>query len=295
MTPKRDHISVLIASANTMAGELLASVLNRQSYCRVVATGTTVEEVLEAVASVTVNVALISASLSDGTLSGFRALRLMLDRDPAVKAVLLLDSPDPNLVVDAFRTGAKGVFCHSESGIKALCLCVDRVHAGQIWANSSELTHVLEAFTRLAPIRVVNADGMRLLTKREEDVVRLLAEGLQNREIAQELNLSEHTIKNHLFHIFDKLGVSSRVELILYAVSSSNRLPIARVESDEHEDETGNVTPAVADPYQGQPESRVKQCGNDFLLPDMERIRDVRPHSQIGRSISANARTRFST
>jgi DNA-binding CsgD family transcriptional regulator len=81
----------------------------------------------------------------------------------------------------------------------------------------------MEAFSQLAPMRVVNADGMRLLTKREEDVVRLLAEGMQNRDIAQELKLSEHTVKNYLFHIFDKLGVSSRVELVLYAVSSTKR------------------------------------------------------------------------
>jgi DNA-binding NarL/FixJ family response regulator len=101
---------------------------------------------------------------------------------------------------------------------------VEQVQAGQIWADSSELSEVLETFSQVAPMRVVNAEGMRLLTKREEDVVRLLAEGLQNRDIAQELKLSEHTIKNYLFHIFEKLGVSSRVELVLYAVSNSKRM-----------------------------------------------------------------------
>lgn len=70
-------------------------------------------------------------------------------------------------------------------------------------------------------MRAVNADGMRLLTKREEDVVRLVAEGMQNREIAKELELSEHTVRNYMFHVFEKLGVSSRVELALYAVSST--------------------------------------------------------------------------
>ena len=92
---------------------------------------------------------------------------------------------------------------------------------------------MIEAFSQLAPMRVVNADGMRLLTKREEDVVRLVAEGLQNREIARELKLSEHTIKNYLFHIFEKLGVSSRVELVLYAVSSAKSVPTGADQSDE--------------------------------------------------------------
>lgn len=119
---------------------------------------------------------------------------------------------------------------------KALRRCVEQIHAGQIWANSSELGEVVEAFRQLAPMRIVNADGLRLLTKREEDVVRLVAEGLQNREIASKLKLSDNTVKNYLFHIFDKLGISSRVELVLYAASSTKSLQTA-VQSDEQERE----------------------------------------------------------
>ncbi len=244
MSGERSLISVLIASKTAMAGELFAGALNRQSRFRVVASVTTAHEVLESAQSIPLDVALISASLSEGPLSGFAALRHLRECAPDVKTVLLLDSPEPNLVFDAFRAGVKGVFCPSQSAFKALCRCVDRIHAGQIWAKSSELAYVLETFARLAPMRVVDASGARLLTKREEDVVRLLGDGLQNREIAQELNLSEHTVKNYLFHIFDKLGVSSRVELVLYAGSRGNRLPVARVESDEPADKAGNATPA---------------------------------------------------
>jgi DNA-binding NarL/FixJ family response regulator len=218
-----------------MTAELLVAALNRQSRFRVVAIATSVSEVLEVVHSGHLDVALISATLADGPLSGFVALRKMRTSCPRTRAVMLLDSPNCNLVVDAFRAGAKGVFCPSESNFKMLCRCVDRVHCGQIWARSNELTQVMEAFTQLAPLRVVNADGLQLLTKREEDVVRLLAEGLQNREIARELNLSEHTIKNYLFRIFDKVGVSSRVELVLYAVSNTKRMPIAAVQRREVE------------------------------------------------------------
>ena len=66
---------------------------------------------------------------------------------------------------------------------------------------------------------MVNANGNTLVTPREEQVVALVAEGLSNREIAQELGLSEHTVKKYLFRIFDKLGISTRVELVLYAVN----------------------------------------------------------------------------
>jgi DNA-binding CsgD family transcriptional regulator len=82
----------------------------------------------------------------------------------------------------------------------------------------------------------VNADGFRLLTTREEDVVRLLSDGMPNREIARKLNLSEHTVKNYLFHVFDKLGVSSRIELVMYAASSSKRIQTAGVLGNKQED-----------------------------------------------------------
>jgi DNA-binding NarL/FixJ family response regulator len=66
---------------------------------------------------------------------------------------------------------------------------------------------------------VLNANGDHLLTGREEQVVALASDGLSNGEVARELNLSEHTVKKYLFRIFDKLGISTRVELVLYAMS----------------------------------------------------------------------------
>jgi DNA-binding NarL/FixJ family response regulator len=224
MAPQRKEISVLVASPHAIARELLMTALNRVEHFQVVDCVSTSQDVLKAVHSASPDVALISATLADGPLSGFAALREIHECFPALKVVLLFYTPERNLVVDAFRAGARGVFCLSQSCFKALCRCVEQVQAGQIWADSSELSEVLETFSQVAPMRVVNAEGMRLLTKREEDVVRLLAEGLQNRDIAQELKLSEHTIKNYLFHIFEKLGVSSRVELVLYAVSNSKRM-----------------------------------------------------------------------
>jgi DNA-binding NarL/FixJ family response regulator len=184
-----------------------------------------------------VNVALISSTLADGPYSGLGALRKIRECSPRVRTVIVLNAHERKLVVAAFRAGASGIFSFSQSGFKLLCRCVEQVHAGHIWANCQELTEVMEAFSNLAPMRVVNADGLRLLTNREEDVVRLLAEGKQNREIANELKLSEHTVRNYLFHIFDKLGVSSRIELALYAVSNTNGMPPPGVQSEGKDSE----------------------------------------------------------
>jgi len=121
------------------------------------------------------------------------------------------------LVLDAFRAGAKGVFCRAEP-LAALCKCIRVVREGQIWANSHQLNFIVDALANAAPLRVRSARGKDLLAKREQEVANLVAEGLPNREIAKKLALSEHTVSNYLFRIYEKLGISSRVELVLYIV-----------------------------------------------------------------------------
>lgn len=97
------------------------------------------------------------------------------------------------------------------------------MHKGQIWANSHELQFILDALAEAAPLRLVDAKGVKLLTKREQEVVNLVAEGFKNSEISHNLSLSGHTVKNYLFRVFEKLGISSRSELILYALSQRER------------------------------------------------------------------------
>jgi len=139
--------------------------------------------------------------------------------NPTVAKVLLVESYDRGLTVSAFRSGARGIFCISDAHFRLLCRCIQRVAAGQIWANTEQMNFLLDLVSEVPSLRVLNSHGRRLLTPREEQVVALVAEGLSNRDVARELNLSEHTIKKYLFRIFDKLGISSRVELVLYAVN----------------------------------------------------------------------------
>ena len=100
------------------------------------------------------------------------------------------------------------------------------VHRGQIWANSQQMAYAVEALAASHSVRAVDAHGLNLLSKRELEVVRCLAEGLTNREIADQLGLSQHTIKNYLFRVFDKLGVSSRVELLFMTLSQNDAVDV---------------------------------------------------------------------
>ncbi len=217
-TPAGD-ISVLVADSNRMGCQLLAAALKDRPYhFNVITYAVNSAEILNAAKKHAPHVALISANLQDGALTGFKVLRELRASHPKTRAIMLLDSPERDLVVDAFRGGARGVFCRADS-IGRLCKCLYSVHIGQIWASSNELQFLLEALAEAASLRVVDAQGINLLTKREGQVVHLVAEGLTNREISRELKLSEHTVKNYLFRIFDKLGVSTRVELTLCAFS----------------------------------------------------------------------------
>jgi DNA-binding NarL/FixJ family response regulator len=81
------------------------------------------------------------------------------------------------------------------------------------------MNYVLDAFARGGQLYLFDRDRKSALTRREKEVARLVAEGLTNREIAGRLHLSEHTVKNYIFSIFEKTGVANRVGLVLYAFS----------------------------------------------------------------------------
>jgi len=226
-------ITVLVADADVMACRLLASGLRRYRQLRVVECHLPAADVLKHVSEIRPDILLVGTRLADGPMGGFAVAREVRRSYSEIHVVVLLENSQRALVVEAFRAGAKGVFCRSDFEFKALWKCVSSVIGGQIWANSQQLQFVMETFCEAAPLHLVNAEGVVLLTKREEDVVRLVADGFINREIAGQLHLSEHTVKNYLFRIFEKLGISSRVELVTYAIANIERrlaLPAATFE-----------------------------------------------------------------
>src|SRR5579863_5827349 len=218
----RGNVRLLVADENPMSCQLLMGALRRCRWIKVVARATSSSEALEEVRRNRPNMALVSASLQDGSLTGFSVVRELRAMHPHVRTILVLDSAEHAWVIDAFRAGAKGIFSRQDP-LNTLTKCIQCVHRGQIWVSSNQLESVLEAFARVAPPRLIESGGKRPLSQRELEVADLVAEGLSNRQISQQLGLSEHTIKNYLFHIFEKLGMSSRVELVLYARSLDSR------------------------------------------------------------------------
>jgi DNA-binding NarL/FixJ family response regulator len=218
-----ETIHIVVTDPTRLGCLLLSNVLERcRSKMRVAQHAVATQEVLDKVATHNPDVVLMSAELEDGAQAGFDALRKLRVAHPNVRAIMLLNHCHRDLVVEAFRNGARGIFCRTQPPT-ILPKCIAAVHEGQIWASSHELQFILEELSSSTPFRVINAKGENLLSTRELQVVMLVAEGLSNREISQQLRLSEHTVKNYMFRIFDKLGLSSRAELMLYAIGQRER------------------------------------------------------------------------
>jgi two-component system nitrate/nitrite response regulator NarL len=228
-TVSKAPIRLVISDATRMGCQLLREALQR---CRreftVLGSAVTGPDLLKAVETHEPDLVLVSARLEDSAQGGMIALRSIHGRYPHIPAVYIMDSRNGASAVEAFRAGAKGVFFRVDD-FEMLCKCIHSVHEGQVWAGASEMRQILEALLLAVPMRVVDARGDELLTKRQQQLVSLATEGFTNREIAQQLRLSEHTVKNYFFRIFDKLGVSSRAELIIYTLNQMNRVEQAKV------------------------------------------------------------------
>jgi DNA-binding NarL/FixJ family response regulator len=218
----KDRISVLIVTADNMTGELLKNAFarGRKEFTVVTLTGSS-HDIIGDLDAYKPHIALISEDLQDGPQAGIKVLQKIRD-SKRIPSIMLLQSSTPERVVNAFRDGARGIFYRSHS-LKSLGKCIETVYQGQIWASNEDLEWLINALTHLKPLQFQNAEGTSLLTRREEDVVRLVADGMKNREIALQLNVKEHSIRNYLYRIFEKLGVSTRVELILYVFSQRDR------------------------------------------------------------------------
>jgi len=263
-----DFISIVVADSTRIHTQLLAEAMRSDHDLQVVASASTSQDLLAAVTRVPVDVAVISYSLDDQPGRGTEVLREMRTLRPQIKGVLLLDTSRPQDVLECFRAGAKGIFSKHER-LESLCKCIRCVHEGQIWARSIELEHALEALANSPLVRAINQQGLDLLSARERQVVQYLAAGMTNREIADSLGLSRHTIKNYLFRIFDKMGVSSRTELLYLTMSNGQ----PRVDESSNGTADGEFANLLKAAESGQAWAQLQlaehYCGVNGRAPDL--------------------------
>ena len=222
----RRIVSVFIADTNRLKTQLMVAALER-SRPRVSVVGSALDSLgtREGLREHRADVAIISADLGTGLPGGLDLVRELKACHPTMRFITLVDSTTASVVAEVFRAGVDGLISRDDS-FEVLCKSIYAVHEGQVWANSEQLHFVMDAFAKTTrPTEVFAGRYSKLLTERESHLVQLVTQGLTNRAIAQELHLSEHTVRNYLFRIFNKLGTSNRLELALYAINRKEAAP----------------------------------------------------------------------
>ena len=148
-------------------------------------------------------------------MTGIGVLEQLQEEVKHTKVIVLTASEEEHEVVGAVRLGSAGVV-KKQSATQLLIKSIRKVAGGEVWLDTALTAAVLKQFTEPAP--AARERPKSVLSGREREIVALVCQGFRNKEIAEKMFISEQTVKNHLHNIFDKLGVSDRLELALYAI-----------------------------------------------------------------------------
>jgi len=161
-------------------------------------------------------------------MDGLAALENIQRMEPKPRVIILTASEDKNEFVQAMKLGCSGIVL-KQTAPELIVKSIRKVFSGEIWLDSHTTAAVMRQFA--SPSEVLGSHPATRnrerspLSQREREIVGLVAQGYKNREMAEKMFISEQTVKNHLHNIFDKLGVSDRLELALYAIHKGLHLP----------------------------------------------------------------------
>jgi DNA-binding NarL/FixJ family response regulator len=212
-------IRIVIADDHQIFRDGLRKLLTLEADFRVVAEARDGKEVLEVLGEHQPDILLLDLNMPG--LDGLAALQKLRNSRTRTKVILLTASEDRNQFVQAMKFGTCGIVL-KQTATDFLMKSIRKVHAGEIWLDSQTTAAVMRQFSSAmepTPLSGRECDRDRSpLSPREREIVALVAQGFKNKEMAEKMFLSEQTVKNHLRNIFDKLGVSDRLELALYAI-----------------------------------------------------------------------------
>lgn len=209
-------IRVLIIDDHTVLRAALRMVIQDRKGLEVVGEAGNKDDGLKLAASEQPDIILLDIDLGDD--SGIDLIPDLQAVSDQARIIMLTGVRDPDVHQRAVSLGAMGVV-RKEKAIEVLIGAIERVHAGEAWLDPALMAKVLSDMSGTRRRKKTDPEAARIstLTKREREVLTLISEGLKNKEIAERLFISEWTVRHHVTSIFSKLGVSDRVELILYA------------------------------------------------------------------------------
>ena len=216
MTNTNGRIHVLIASDHPIFRDGLRQVLATEAGFELVGPGCDGQDALRTARKHKPDIVLLELAFSSETE---RQILQELASLPGVRTVLLGSLSEKRAVLDLLQAGARGVVS-KESPVEVLVRCMRSVMAGQYWVGRDSVNGIVQALQVIAPSGKADGKSNNFgITSRELEIVSALAGGRTNKVIAKKLSLSEQTVKHHLTNIFEKLGVSGRLELAVFAAN----------------------------------------------------------------------------
>jgi DNA-binding NarL/FixJ family response regulator len=223
-------IRIVVADDHPIFRDGLCKLLALEEDFEVVAQAQDGRQVLEVLQQLAPDILLLDLKMPG--LDGLATLQRLQAVKNKTRVIVLTASDDKNEFVQAMRLGTSGIVL-KQTATELLIKSIRRVHAGEIWLDSHTTAAVIRQFVaadeappQMAPAIPGRERERSPLSQREREIVALVAQGFKNKEMAEKMFISEQTVKNHLHNIFDKLGVSDRLELALYAIH--NNLHIGR-------------------------------------------------------------------
>jgi len=215
MSDQRTPIRIVIADDHPLVREGLRTLLELQPGFTVVGEAGDGLDAVRLTKDLRPDVLLLDLAMP--RMNGLDVLKALADTAAEVRTVLLTAAIEREETVQALRFGARGVVL-KESATQMLYKCIRAVMAGEFWVGHERIDDLLQALRRIERAPAREASPASRLTRRELQVIAAVVEGGSNRDIGKAINISEQTVKNHLSNIYNKLGVSNRLELALYAV-----------------------------------------------------------------------------
>ncbi|MFZ0637608.1 MAG: response regulator transcription factor [Candidatus Acidiferrales bacterium] len=213
MTKGKPAVRILVADDHAIFRDGLRKLLEGSDDVTIVGEASNGAECVKMLAKLKPDILLLDLRMPEK--DGLGVLEEINFDSMATRVIVLTAAEDDRDVVRAMRLGARGVVL-KQSASDLLLKSIRKVNDGEIWLDNRMTAEVIDAFKKSSEA------GQRrekpLLSDREKEIVQLVAQGFRNREIGEKLFISEQTVKNHLHNIFDKLGVSDRLELALYAI-----------------------------------------------------------------------------